>query len=466
MITEANPQSPETQKLRKSSLKHNWMHVRNWIEMAEEGDPLIIKEGKGLTVIDTDGNEWMDVNGGYLCVNVGYGRTEIAEAVRDQMNKISFTPRGTTTEPVARLSKKLAELTPGELERSWLSTGGSEANETAVKIARAYHKRNGDNSKYKIISRRGSYHGGLGITTWLGGYGGQGSRVDYEPAPMGMLYAAQPNLYRPEVPGSTPEEITVNAAKSIEDLIIYHGEDTVAAFIGEAFSADTPFDACAVPGPEYWPMVREICDKYGVLMIVDEVITGFGRTGKWFGIDHWNTVPDIMTMAKGIVSAYVPVAATIVTPKVANAFAGEANIFPQTLTFGGHPVLAAAALANIDIIEKENLIDRAAELGEYLMEQMQSVGSKHRMVGNVRGLGLMTAMDLVKDQVTKERFPPEANVEKIMADKFAQRKLIIRPRGLLCFSPPLCVTRAEIDQFMQAVDEVLGEVETEMGISS
>ena len=465
MVTKINPQSPETQALRVASLKHNWMHNRNWVDMAEEGDPIIIKEGKGLTVTDTDGNNWMDVNGGYLCVNVGYGRTEIAEAVRDQINSISFTPRGTTTEPVVQLSKKLADLTPGKLERSWLSTGGSEANETAVKIARAYHKRSGNQTKYKIISRRGSYHGSLGVTQWLGGYGGLGSRTDFEPAVPGMLYAAQPNAYRPEVPGNSPSEIAINAAKSVEDLIRYHGEDTVAAFIGESFCADTAYDACAVPAPEYWPMVREICDKYGVLMIVDEVITGFGRTGKWFGINHWDTVPDIMTMAKGIVSAYLPVAATIVTPEIAGAFAGENNVFAQTLTFGGHPVLAAAALANIGIIEKENLVDRAAELGEYLMEQMQSVGSKHKMVGNVRGLGLMTAMDLVKNPVTKERFPAEANVEKIMAYKFAQRKMIIRPRGLLCFSPPLCVTRAEIDQFMQAVDEVLGEVEVEMGIA-
>jgi adenosylmethionine-8-amino-7-oxononanoate aminotransferase len=452
----------DTDSLRKSSLRHNWMHMRNWNEMAEEGEPLILADGKGLNVYDTDGNEWLDVNGGYLCVNVGYGRTEIADAVRAQMKALSFTPRGTTTEPVVRLSQKLAEITPGDLERSWQSTGGSEANETAIKIAKAYHKRNGEKSRYKVISRMGSYHGATGLTSWLGG---RGSRSDFEPAFPGMLYAAQPNPYRPDAGGETPSEIAVRAAKSVEDLILYHGADTVAAFIGEAFCADTPYDACSVPGPEYWPMVREICDRYGVVMIVDEVITGFGRTGKMFGIEHWGVTPDIMTMAKGLVSAYVPMAATIATPKIADAFAGPDNVFAQTLTFGGHPVIAAAALANIDIIEKDKLVQNAADVGEYLMDQMRSVGEKHPMVGNVRGLGLMTAMDLVSDPVTKVRFPAELGVENRMAEKFAERRLIIRPRGLLVFSPPLCITRDEVDRIMQGVDEVLGEVEAEIGMS-
>ena len=462
MVSTVERPTYDTNALRTSSLRHNWMHFRNWNEMAEEGEPLIIAAGQGLNVYDTDGNEWLDVNGGYLCVNVGYGRPEIGEAVREQMKALSFTPRGTTTEPVVRLSQKLAEITPGDLQRSWQVTGGSEANETAIKIAKAYHKRNGERGRYKVISRMGSYHGATGLTTWLGG---RGSRSDYEPAFPGMLYAAQPNPYRPDAGGETPSEIAVRAAQSVEDLIVYHGADTVAAFIGEAFCADTPQDACSVPGPEYWPMVREICDRYGVVMIVDEVITGFGRTGKWFGINHWDVTPDIMTMAKGIVSSYVPVAAAVATPKIADAFAGPDNIFPQTLTFGGHPVIAAAALANIEIIEKDNLVENAAEVGEYLMEQMLSVGGKHPMVGNVRGLGLMTAMDLVKDPVTKERFPAEAGVEARMADKFAERRLIIRPRGLLVFSPPLCVTRDEVDRIMQGVDEVLGEVEQELGMS-
>ena len=451
----------DTQVLRASSLKHNWMHNRDWIKMAEEGDPLVIVDGKGLEVIDSDGNSWLDVNGGYLNVNVGYGRTEIADAVLEQMLKITFTPRGTTTPPIAALSEKLAQITPGDLERSWAVTGGSEANETAIKIAKAYHKRNGEAGRYKIISRKGSYHGALGLTTWLGGRGG---RSDFEPPYPGMLYAPQPNPYRNEFDSEDLSEIAVKAAQAVEDLIVFHGPETVAAVIAEPVCADTPVDAASVPGAEYWPMLRQICDRYGVLLIDDEVICGFGRTGKWFGINHWDVVPDIMSVAKGVVSTYLPMAAAIASRRVADAFAGPENIFPMTLTFGGHPVTAAAALANIKIIEEENLVDNAAQMGAYLLEQLRSLQDDHPTVGNVRGLGLINAVEIVKDRQTKERFPQEKGVEELLAKKFAEHRLILRPRGTIVIAPPLCVTRDEVDRIVNTVDIVLGEMESELGI--
>ena len=451
----------DTQALRASSLKHNWMHNRDWIKMAEEGDPLVIVDGKGLEVIDSDGNSWLDVNGGYLNVNVGYGRTEIADAVLEQMLKITFTPRGTTTPPIAALSEKLAQITPGDLERSWAVTGGSEANETAIKIAKAYHKRNGEAGRYKIISRKGSYHGALGLTTWLGGRGG---RSDFEPPYPGMLYAPQPNPYRNEFDSEDLSEIAVKAAQAVEDLIVFHGPETVAAVIAEPVCADTPVDAASVPGAEYWPMLRQICDRYGVLLIDDEVICGFGRTGKWFGINHWDVVPDIMSVAKGVVSTYLPMAAAIASRRVADAFAGPENIFPMTLTFGGHPVTAAAALANIKIIEEENLVDNAAQMGAYLLEQLRSLQDDHPTVGNVRGLGLINAVEIVKDRQTKERFPQEKGVEELLAKKFAEHRLILRPRGTIVIAPPLCVTRDEVDRIVNTVDIVLGEMESELGI--
>lgn len=451
----------DTRALRASSLKHNWMHNRDWIKMAEEGDPLVIVDGKGLEVIDSDGNSWLDVNGGYLNVNVGYGRTEIADAVLEQMLKITFTPRGTTTPPIAALSEKLAQITPGDLERSWAVTGGSEANETAIKIAKAYHKRNGEAGRYKIISRKGSYHGALGLTTWLGGRGG---RSDFEPPYPGMLYAPQPNPYRNEFDSEDLSEIAVKAAQAVEDLIVFHGPETVAAVIAEPVCADTPVDAASVPGAEYWPMLRQICDRYGVLLIDDEVICGFGRTGKWFGINHWDVVPDIMSVAKGVVSTYLPMAAAIASRRVADAFAGPENIFPMTLTFGGHPVTAAAALANIKIIEEENLVDNAAQMGAYLLKQLRSLQDDHPTVGNVRGLGLINAVEIVKDRQTKERFPQEKGVEELLAKKFAEHRLILRPRGAIVIALPLCVTRDEVDRIVNTVDIVLGEMESELGI--
>ena len=462
----------DTEALRRSSLQHNWMHFRDWVKMAEEGDPIIVAEGKGLDVIDTDGNTWMDVNGGYLNVNVGYGRHEIAEAALEQMLKITFTPKYTTTPPVAALCEKLAEITPGNLERSWLVTGGSEANETAIKIAKAYHKRNGEGGRYKIISRKGSYHGSMGVTTWLGGRAGQADflaggagRADFEPVPPGMLYAPQPNPYRSEVGGDNPSEIAVRCAQAVEELIVFNSPETVAAVIAEPVCADTPIDAASVPGPEYWPMLRQICDRYGVLLIADEVICGFGRTGKMFGVEHWDVVPDIMTVAKGLVSSYLPVAAAVVGRHVADAFAGPENILPMALTFSGHPVGAAAALANIDIIEKENLVENSAQMGAYLLEQLHSLEQDHPIVGDVRGLGLLTCVEIVKDRKTKERFPSELGIEDRLAEKFREQRLILRPRGTIVIAPPLCVRRDEIDRIVHVVDRALGEIEKELSIT-
>ena len=455
-------QTVDTEALRRSSLKNNWMHFTDWIKMAEEGDPLIITDGKGLEVTDSEGNKYLDVNGGYLNVSIGYGWTEIADAVLEQMRKITFTPMGTTTPPVVEFCEKFASLAPGDLERSWLVTGGSEANETAIKIARAYHRRNGEGGRYKVISRVGSYHGFMGLTNWLGG--GHFARTDFEPAPQGLLYAPQPNPYRNDFDSEDPSEIAVKAVQAIERLIEFHGAKSVAAVIAEPVAADVPMYAASVPGPEYWPMLRDVCDKYGVLLIDDEVICGFGRTGKMFGINHWNVVPDIMTVAKGMVSTYMPMAAAIVSSRVADAFAGPENIFPGALTFGGHPVLAAAALANIKIIERENLVENSARMGAYMLEQLKPLKDDHPIVGDVRGLGLLTATEIVADRKTKERFPAELKVEERLGKKFRQRGLILHPRGSIVMAPPMVITRDEVDRIVNTVDIVLGELEAELGI--
>lgn len=452
----------DTMDLRRSSLAHNWMHSRDWLQMAEEGDPIIIVEGKGLDVVDSDGNTWMDVNGGYLNVNVGYGRDEIADAALEQMLNITFTPKYTTTPPVTELCEKLAMITPGNLERSWLVTGGSEANETAIKLARSYHKRRGEAGRYKIISRKGSYHGAMGITAWLGGDGGMS---DFEPAPPGILHAPQPNPYRCELGGESPSEIAVKCAQAIEDLIVFHGPETVAAVIAEPVCSDRPFDAVSVPGPEYWPMIRQICDTYGVILIADEIVTGFGRTGKMFGVDHWGVVPDIMAIAKGMVSSYLPIGAAIVGSHVSDVFAGPENIFPMSLTFGGHPVAAAAALANLKIIEDENLVANADRMGKYLLDQLRSLEVDHPIIGNVRGLGLLTCVEIVQNRRTKARFPSSLNMPERLATKFRQHNLILRPKGTIVIAPPLCVRQDEIDRIVNVLDVVLGELENEVPIS-
>ena len=451
----------ERETLRRSALDHLWMHNRDWVQMAEEGGPPIIVEGQGIRVTDSEGKKWIDVNGGYTSVNIGYGRTEIAEAVREQMQRLTYFPQGTTTEPLVRFAEKLAQISPGSLERCWPVTGGSEANETAIKIARAYHKRMGEPGRYKIISRRGSYHGALGAVMWMGG---TTERSDYEPAYPGMVYAPQPNPYRCELGGETPSERAVRCAQAIEDLILFHGPKTVSAVIAEPVSSAS---AAAVPGEEYWPLLRQICDKYGVLLIADEVICGFGRTGKMFAMEHWGVVPDIMTVAKGVISSYLPLAATIATTEVADVFAGEDNIFRQALTFGGHPVTAAAALKNIEILEGEGMVDNSAQTGAYFLEQLHGLKEEHAIIGDVRGLGLLLGIELVSDGETKAEYPEEVRLGERLTEKFRQQGLILRGGGrTIGMGPPLCITRSDVDEIVAGIDRALGEIEDELSRSS
>jgi 4-aminobutyrate--pyruvate transaminase len=439
---------------RQAALDHLWMHNRSWTSDAESGRPPIITSGNGIHVTDAEGREWIDVNGGYMCVNIGYGRTELADAMREQMSKLIYFPQGSTTEPLVNLAAKLAEIAPGNLTRSWPVTGGSEANETAIKIARAYHRRRGESGRYKIISRVGSYHGALGATMWLGGDGG---REDYEPAFPGMLYAPQPDSYNSPIPGETDSECAARCAQAVEDLIKFHGASSVAAVVAEPVSSSM---GAAVPGDEYWPMLRQICDRYGVILIADEVITGFGRTGSMFAMEHWNVTPDIMTMAKGITSSYVPLANAIVTDEVADVFAGSDNIFKQALTFGGHPVTAAVALKNIEIMETEGLVDNSASVGAHIVDRLNDLAGEHPMIGNVRGRGLLMGVELVADRDTRTRFPKDIKLGNRLSDAFESESLILRcGDDRIGIGPSLCITHEEADELVNRLDRAITKVE-------
>ena len=450
-----------TESLRRDAVRHLWMHNRDWTQMAEEGEPMIAVRGEGVRIEDSDGGSWIDVNGGYNSVNVGYGRTEIAEAAYEQMVRAPYFPNGTTTEPTAALARKLAEITPGSLSRSFPVSGGSEANETALKIARAYHKRRGDNGRYKVISRVGSYHGTTAGVLWLGGTP-QSQRADFEPAYPGMVYAPAPLPYRSPIEGETASECAVRCAEAVERLIISEGPKTVAAVIGEPVSV--PLGA-VVPADEYWRMMRDICDRYGVLLIADEVINGFGRTGKMFAVEHWDVVPDIMTVAKGIVSSYLPMAAAIATDEVAGVFAGEGDYLRHVLTSSGHPVSAAASLRNIEIIESERLVENAAESGAYFKERLEDMAGDHPSIGDVRGIGLLVAIELVKDRESKAAFAPGDRVSERLNESFRKHGLILRTNGpVINMGPPLCITKAEVDEIIHALDLSLWELEGEIGI--
>ena len=451
----------DTDTIQRTAAQHLWSAGRDWTQMAEEGGPEVIVGGHGVKVVDSTGKTWIDVNGGYASINVGYGRTEIAEAAYEQMKRLAFFPQRTTTEATVRLTEKVAQITPGALSRVFPVSGGSEAVETAIKIARAYHHRMGVRGRYKIVSRRGSYHGGTGGTLWLGG--GSASREEYEPAPPGLIYVPQPYAYRCELGAESVSECAVKCAGEVEKQILFHNPDTVAAFIGEPVG--TPKGA-AVPGDEYWPMVREICSKYGVLLIADEVVTGFGRTGKMFASEHWDLEPDLMAVAKGIVSSYVPLGAAVATDEVADAFVGQGKELRHVFTFTGHPVAAAAGLKNIEIIETEGLVENAAVVGAYFKEQLEGLMIDHPIVGDVRGLGMIVAAELVSDRETKAGFSPELKIADRMNESFRNSGLLYRMSGdVISMNPSLCITKDEVDEIVHAIDLALWKVEGELGVS-
>ena len=447
-------------ELQDSALEHLWVYLREPSDMAEKGEPVVYVSGEGVRVTDAQGNTSIDGMSGLWLKNVGYGRKEIADAAYEQMLKLTYMPMGTTTEPTIRLAEKVAEITPGDLSRSFFTSGGSESVETAIKLARAYFKRVGEPGRIKFISRRDSYHGATAGAMALGGnhlY----PRVDYEPLMPGTFHVPQPNFYRCEYNSQTPEECGERSVKAIEDTIKFQGPETVAAVFAEPVSS--PMGA-VVPPDNYWPMLREVCDRYGVLLVADEVITGFGRTGKMFACEHWGVTPDMMTVAKGITSGYIPMGGTITRKEIADAFVGSQRVsFRHVITFGGHPVAAAAALRNIQIMEDEDLVGNSARMGAYLLDGLNELKEKHQMIGDVRGLGLMCGMELVRDRETKETYPAEAELGSRLTAGFQANGLILRGSDNMNVAPPLCVTAGEIDEIITIMDRVFTQVSRDLG---
>ena len=451
----------QVKDLQESALEHLWVYLREPSDMAEKGEPQIFVEGKGVRVTDALGNSYIDAMSGLWLKNVGYGQTEIADAAYQQMLQLTYMPMGTTNEPAVRLADKIASITPGDLSRSFFTSGGSEANETAMKLSRAYFKRVGEPTRYKFISRRGSYHGATLGTLALGG-APVFPKIDYEPLLPGCSHVAQPNPYRCEFGGETPEECAELCVGAIEDEIKFQNPNTVAAVVAEPVSS--PHGA-VVPGPNYWPMLREVCDRYGVLLIADEVITGFGRTGKMFACEHWGITPDMMTVAKGITSGYIPMGGAIVRKPIADAFVGSAGAaFRHVITFGGHPVASAAALKNIEIMEREGMVENSAAMGAYLLDGLKELKEKHQIIGDVRGLGLMCGMELVKDRKTKESFPTEADLAARLTQGFNENGVLLRGGDAINVMPPLCVTSGEIDEILLVMDRVIGNTAKELGV--
>ncbi len=453
--------SSDVKSLQESALEHLWVYLREPSDMAEKGDPAIFVSGEGVHVTDALGNTSIDGMSGLWLKNVGYGRKEIADAAYEQMLGLTYMPLGSTTEPTIKLAEKISQIAPGDMTRSFFTSGGSESVETALKLTRAYFKRVGEPNRTKFISRKGSYHGATMGALALGGshlY----PKLDYEPLMPGVFHVPQPLPYRCEYGGQTPEECAELCVNAVEEMMLFQDPETIGAVFAEPISSPL---GCVVPGDNYWPRLREICDKYGVLLVADEVITGFGRTGRMFATEHWGVVPDMMTVAKGITSGYIPMGGCITRGEISDAFIGSPKAsFKHVITFGGHPVASAAALKNIEIMENEGMVANAAKQGAYLLDGLKELKDKYLMIGDVRGLGLFCGVEIVADRETKEYFPASADLGNRITQGFAENGLLLRGGDRMNVAPPLCITSSEVDELITIMDKVFDRVSKDLGV--
>jgi putrescine aminotransferase len=423
--------------------------------------PRILVEGQGIYVRDLEGRQFIDGLSGLWNVNIGHGRAAIGEAVREQIGKLAFAPSffGFSNLPAIELAGKLIAMTPPRLTRVFYTSGGSETNESALKMARYYFKLNGQPQRVKIISRHQAYHGmSMGA---LSATGIARQREMAEPLVPGFSFIPAPYCYRCEL-GLRYPSCELACAKALEQKIQEEGPDAVAAFIGEPIMGA---GGAIVPPPEYWPTIEEICRRYGVLLILDEVITGFGRTGKRFALEHWNLAPDMLSLAKGISSGYVPLGAAIITEDIYRALVDKAPPgapFPHGFTYNGHPVACVAALKNLEIMAQERLIEQAAEVGAYFQERLRGCGD-HALVGDVRGLGLIAGVELVRDRATREPFEPSGQAGALVARLAFERGLICRAIGdTIALAPPLCITRRQVDDVVEILAAALDQGQREL----
>ncbi|MDP1714037.1 MAG: aspartate aminotransferase family protein [Anaerolineales bacterium] len=417
-------------------------------------NPLVIERGKGVWLYTTDGQKILDGMAGLWNVNVGYGREELAKAAYDQMKDLAFTSNfsGMTNLPSIQMAVKLAGFAYAGLNTTFFTSGGSEANDSAFKTARYYWKRKGKPGKYKVIARKGSYHGITLAATFATGL--EKYHTMFGPAPDGFVHIPAPNPYRYEGDVKTGETIGQAAARELEEAILREGQGTVAAFIAEPVMG---VGGVIVPPADYFPLVRAICDKYEILFIADEVITGFGRTGEWFALKHWNVKPDILAFAKAITSGYAQLGGIQLSDEIRETMetATDSEAYMHGYTYSGHAMACAVGLKNLEIMEREEFPKRARELGKRLLDGLKTL-TEFSFVGDVRGLGLVCGLEIVSNKETKAADP--ALAMKIF--KAAQeRGLRTRPLGnILAFSPPLSINEDEVDEIIKRLGAAMDGV--------
>lgn len=428
------------------SLEHNF-----WTWSAQsQVKPIPIKNAKGVYFWDVSGKRYLDFNSMVMCVNIGHGDERVIKAICEQARELPFAGPQFASKPRAMLGLKLAEILPTGLTKYLYTLGGADANENAIKLARAY------TGKPKILTRYRSYHG---ATFGAMALTGDPRRLAWEPAVMpGVVHFLDPFRYRSTLhrnqPGVSEEEFTRDYLNHLEEIIQYEGAQTIAAVMIETV---TGTNGIIIPPEGYIKGVREICDRNNILMITDEVMSGFGRTGEWFAVNHWDVAPDILTMAKGLTSGYAPLGVVAMKPEIAAAF--NERVYEGGLTYNGHPISLAAAIAVIEVMQQDGLVDRSKAMGQVLAQMLEDLKQKHVCVGEVRSIGLFAAIELVKNRQTKEPMAPfgRNSPEMIALRRFLLEKgvYLYTHWNLILIIPPLIITKEQLAEGMSLIDEAL-----------
>jgi len=414
-------------------------------------NPIHMTRSKGVWFWDGEGNKWLDFSSQLININVGHQHPRVLEAIKKQVDELCFAGPSFATEPRGQLGKKLAEVTG--LAKSFFCLGGAEANENAMKIARLYTGRD------KIITRYRSYHGAtMGAMT----ASGDPRRWPVEPGVPGIVRVFDPYCYRCPF-GKTPDSCQRECVSHIEEIIQLEGPHTIAAIMVEGITGS---NGLLVPPDDYYPKLRALCDKYGILLITDEVMSGFGRTGKWLSTQHYGIKPDIVTCAKGLTSGYMPLGAVIVSKPIADFF--EDHMLWGGLTYSGHPVSCAAAVANLAVYEEENLFENTLEQGRYLGERLEAMRKKYACVGDVRYIGLFSVLELVKDKTSKEPLAPfngtSPEMQKLVGYLKSRHIYAFSRFNMLWVCPPLVINREELKYGLDVIEEGLALVDEALGV--
>ncbi len=450
-----NRRNYDVADLKRKDVAHHLPGQSSYKLQADMGGSRVIVRAEGATIHDADGNAILDGMAGLWCVNVGYGRPELAETAYRQMVELPYynTFFRTVTPPPIELAAKLAGLLGGELQHIFFNNSGSESNDTVFRLVRRYWDLKGQPDRKTFISRHNAYHGSTVASASLGGMSFMHDQGDL-PIP-GIEHIMQPYSFE-EGFGEDREAFATRAAQDLEDRILRIGPEKVAAFIGEPVQGA---GGVIIPPIGYWPRIEAICRRYGILLIADEVICGFGRLGRWFGFQHFGFTPDLVSMAKGLSSGYQPVSATAVSREIVGTLRTSDDDFYHGYTYSGHPVACAVALRNIEIIEQERLVERVADdLGPYLAEMLDRL-RPHPLVGEARSLGLIGAIEIVARRGSNQRFADLGVAGAAVRDACIRRGLMVRAvRDTIVMCPPFVITHDEIDRIGDALQASLDEV--------